>query len=131
MKWNIVLLLSLFGIGMGIASLFGLTENFEIYEWILIALLSAYFLSKQTTHKVFLHGIYTGIAMGILFAVVQASFFGLYLENNPSSAEDWQQAIGGFNPQFFVLLLSPVVGGVYGLVIGALSVAAGKFHIPK
>ncbi|MFA6541576.1 MAG: hypothetical protein WCT99_08230 [Bacteroidota bacterium] len=131
MKWNIVFLLSLFGIGMGIASLFGLTEKIEIYEWILIALLSAYFLSKQTTHKVFLHGVYSGIAMGILFAVIQISFFGMYLENNPSALPAFRLAIGDFNPQLFVLLLSPVVGGVYGLVIGGLSVAAGKFHIPK
>jgi len=131
MKWNIVFLLSLAGAAMGIASLFGLTAHIEMEEWIVIALFTAYILSKQTTHNLFLHGLCIGIISGVAFAVVQTLFFPVYLTNNPSAAASFTSMFPDSDPKFFIVLTSPVIGGVYGVIVGAFSVAASRFHIPK
>ena len=131
MKWNIVFLLSLTGAVVGTASLFGLTEGIELYWWIVIALLTAYFLAKQTSHKLFLHGFYSGIGMGICHVLILFIFFDLYVLHNPTSANGFTSIPGNLEPRIFLLITSPVIGGLYGLVLGALAQIAAKFHIPK
>jgi hypothetical protein len=131
MKWNIVFLLSLAGAAMGIASLYGLTAHIEMEEWIVIALFTAYILSKQTTHKLFLHGVFIGIISGLAFSIIQTLFFSMYLKNNPSAATTFNTIFSDSDPKIFIVLTSPVIGGVYGVIIGAFSVAASRFHVPK
>lgn len=116
---------------MGTASLFGYTQSVELLLWILIALACALFIARITTYKIFLHGTLTGIGMGLSNAMVQIAFFSLYAKNNPRSAFDLEQITVYLSPQWFLFVSSPVVGGIYGALIGALSVAAAKFHHPK
>jgi hypothetical protein len=131
MKWNIVFLLSLFGVGMGIASLFGYTKKIELYEWIVIAVVVTYIIPKQTTHKVFLHGMYAGIGMGVLFTVVQISFFDVFLQHNTTEAEGFKAMFGGNDPRIFIFLSGPFIGAAYGVLIGAFAQLSAKFHIPE
>ena len=131
MKWNIVFLLSLFGVGIGIASLFGFTEGVEFYWWIVVALVTAYILAKQTSHKLFLHGFYSGLGMGICHVFVLFIFFDLYVVHNPSIANGFTSIPGDIEPRTFFLITSPVIGGLYGLMLGALAQIAAMFHIPK
>lgn len=116
---------------MGTASLFGFTQNYELLLWIAIALASALLIARTTTHKIFLHGIFSGIGMGLSNAMVQIAFFSLYVQHNPHAASELEHFTNTFSPQWFLFISSPFVGGIYGSLIGALSVAAAKFHHPK
>lgn len=69
--------------------------------------------------------------MGINFSLVQIIFFQTFLEHNPAASAGFQKIFGDQNPQIYIVGLSPIIGGIYGLIVGSLSVAAGKFHIPK
>lgn len=121
----------MFGILMGTASLFGYTQNFELLLWIVIALVTAVFIARTTTHKIFLHGILAGIGMGLSNTIVQIAFFSLYVQHNPHAASELEIFTKTLSPQWFLLISSPFIGGIYGSLIGAVSVAAAKFHHPK
>jgi hypothetical protein len=131
MKWTHLLSLSLIGACMGGMALFGITQQIELALWMIIALATAFFIARTTSHKIFLHGVLAGIGMGVFSAAVQSVFFNLYTEYNQIGAAEIQSFSLGFPPPVFILLTSPVIGGLYGLVIGALSLAASKFHHPK
>ncbi|MFA6470368.1 MAG: hypothetical protein WCW35_15850 [Bacteroidota bacterium] len=131
MKWTSIYFFSLFGVLMGTASLFGFTQNIELPLWIVIALITAVLIARSTTHKMFLHGVLAGLGIGVSNAVVQIAFFTMYMQNNPNAASELEHFSSTFTPQWFLFISSPIVGGIYGALIGALSVAAAKFHHPK
>lgn len=131
MKWPLIALLSLIGILMGAASLFGLTRGIELYLWIVIALITAVVVARTSNQKQFLHGFLSGTGMGIANGIMQALFLPLYLFHNPEAANQVNQNSFGFLPEVFIFLFSPVIGMMYGTVVGGLCAAAGKFHKPN
>lgn len=116
---------------MGALSLFGLTRGIELYLWIVIALVVAVVVARNANQKQFLHGFLSGTGMGIANGIVQAFFLPIYLSHNPDAAGQLSQNSFGFLPEVFIFLFSPVIGMMYGIVVGGLCVAAGKFHKPN
>ncbi|MHB1051303.1 MAG: hypothetical protein ACYC09_14585 [Bacteroidota bacterium] len=131
MKWMTILLLSLVGVCMGGVSLFGYTQQIELILWTIIALATAFFIARTTSHNIFVHGFLAGLGMGILNAAVQAVGFSLYAQYNEFAAAEIKNFSSGMSPRLFIMLSSLFIGGIYGSVIGALSLAAAKFHHPK
>jgi hypothetical protein len=115
---------------MGAASLFGLTRGIELYLWIVIALIVAVVVARTSNQKQFLHGFLSGTGMGIANGIVQAFFLPIYLSHNPEAADQLNQNSFGFLPEVFIFLFSPLIGIVYGIVVGGFCAAAGKFHKP-
>lgn len=125
MKWKTILLLSLFGILMGLNSVFGIIKNIEWLLWLIIAIVSAYVLNKQTKKLLVTHAVITGLFIGILNAIIQSSLFDMYLANNPE-IEGFNQWPITVEPQYFLLMAGPFVGIVYGLVIGLFALIIKK-----
>lgn len=130
MKWEFIGILSLGGALIGIASLWGMQESFEAILWLLLALFSPVFIARQTSNKVFLHGLASGIGMGLLHSLIQVLFFETYLKANPQTAKEFFNTQFPFSPRFLVAVIGPVVGILYGTVIGSFAVIAKKFHQP-
>jgi hypothetical protein len=124
MNWKQIFLLSLFGLGMGVASLLGLTKNIEPILWLLIALFCGYWFAKTISLKLFLHGLVAGIVIGILNSLCQSLFLDAYLASNPENAQYFQQA--PINPRVFVLISGTIVGVIYGVIVGLLTLAMSK-----
>ena len=82
MNWKIIIVLSLFGIAMGIVSLFGYTQGIELFLWIAIAIFSVVVLAKTVNHKLLLRCLTTGLLSGFFNGIIQSSFFSMYLANN-------------------------------------------------
>ena len=131
MNWKQVLTLSLSGLIMGTLSLFGLTRGIEPILWLLIALGYAWWLAKTIPSRVFLHGLFVGVLMGIGNSVMQSLFFDSYVTSNPESAQAFQQIPGGLSPQIFVLMAGSIVGFLYGLLLGLFALLAAKFGKPQ
>ena len=131
MKWTTILLLTLIGAVMGGVSLFGYTQRIELILWTIIALATAFFIARTTSHNIFVHGFLAGLGMGILNAAVQSVGFSIYAQYNEFAAAEIKNFSSGMSPRIFIMLSSLFIGGIYGLVIGALSLAASKFHHPK
>ncbi len=126
LNWRIILLLSGFGLAMGIASVFGITTGIEGLLWLIIGIFSAVVIAMKVQSKHFLHGLLVGIIGGLVASFVQVIFFPTYLTNNPESAKEMTQIPGGPNPRFFVLMLAPIISVASGLILGALSWVAAK-----
>jgi len=126
MNWNIVLLLSGFGLAMGAASVLGLTTGIELWLWLAIGVICVAVLVRRVHRKAGLHGFFVGLIGGGIAPVVQFLMFPAYLANNPQLEGDFAQLPGGLEPRYFVLLLAPLAGLVSGAVLGAASWLVGR-----
>ena len=119
MNWKLIFSLSILGLAMGIASVLGFVPHkLEWLFWLVIALFCAWWIAKKAIARLFLHGFLTGLIGGVISPIITAIFFSTYMANNPSYAEQAKQIPGGLNPRTFSLILAPVIGVVYGLVLG-------------
>ena len=127
MNFQLVFMLSGFGLAMGVASLLGLIpRGVELWLWLAIALICAVWIAKQVPSRRFMHGFLTGLISGMLSPLIQVAFFSLYLRNNAYAAESFRQVPAGFSPRLLVLIMTPVIGIIYGLCLGLLAWVAGK-----
>lgn len=131
MNWNIVFLLSGFGLAMGAASVLGLTTEIELWLWLAIGVICVAVLLRRVDRKPGLHGFFVGLIGGGMTPVVQFLTFPTYMANNPELAGDFAQVPGGLEPRYFVLLLAPVAGVVSGAVLGAASWLMGRLVARK
>ncbi len=125
MNWLLILLLSIFGAVMGFLSVKGYTGKLEPFLWLLFGIISALVLSKNVDNKIFLHALIVGLAWGILNAIIQSSFFDQYLTNNPNHQERFKNT-GSLKPQYFVLIMGPLIGLVTGAALGGLTILLKK-----
>lgn len=114
-------LLTLFGVVMGFATVFGLTKNNEFYYWMIIGVISAFAISKITTEKIFVKSTVVGLFMGIFTGIIQYVFFNTYLENNPESIDGFKQIPLSLAPQYVLLFSAPFTGIIFGLFIGLIA----------
>src|ERR1044072_4530964 len=120
MNWEIVLLLSIFGLVMGILSVNGYTQKIEPLIWLLGGMFSAFILARNVTSNIFLYAISLGLLWGILNGLLQSIFFDRYLEKNPKYKESYQKKLP-VKPRFFVLVAGSIIGIITGAAIGGLA----------
>ena len=125
MNWLLILLLSIFGAVMGFLSIKGYTGKLEPFLWLLFGIISALVLSKNVDSKVFIHGLLIGLLWGIFNAIIQSSFFDQYLMNNSNLQERFKDT-GSIKPQYFVLIMGPLIGLITGALLGGLSILLKK-----
>jgi len=125
MNWTIILLLSSFGLIMGLLSIKGYTQKIEPFLWLLFGIITALVLSKNTDNKTFLHALLIGLLWGVLNGIAQSVFFDQYLANNTNLQERFKQSTF-MHPRYFVLLTGPVIGLITGLVLGGLALLFKK-----
>ncbi|MCI0405042.1 MAG: hypothetical protein L0Z48_07520 [candidate division Zixibacteria bacterium] len=127
MNWKLVFTLALFGVAMGIAAVLGFyPPSLEWLLWLIISLLCAWVIAKKAAVKPFLHGFMVGLLDGLAAPIITVIFFSTYLANNPSYADQAKQLPAGLDMRTFSLILAPIIGVVYGLVLGLLAWLAGK-----
>lgn len=126
MNWRLILLLSLFGVAMAVASLFGLTRGIEPLLWLLIFIFYAWCVAKKATGKYFLHGFLASVLNGIWISIVHAAFYSLYIRNNPEMLQSFSKLPPGLSPRLMMLIIGPLVGAFFGVVAGLLAFVAAK-----
>jgi hypothetical protein len=131
MNWNIVLLLSGFGLPMGVASVLGLTTGIEPGLWLAIGVLCVAVLLRRVHEMVGRHGFFVGL-IGVGMAPMDQFFmFPAYRAHNPHLDGEFAQLPGGLEPRYFVLLLAPVAGLVRWAVLGMASWGGGRLRARK
>jgi len=125
MDWKLIILLSSFGIIMGLLSVKGFTQKLEPFLWILFAIISALVISKNISGKTFLHAFIVGICWGVFNALCQHFFFEKYMANNLPLRENFNK-ITFIQPKYFVLITGPLIGLITGAVLGGLSLLVKK-----
>lgn len=130
MRWPLVLGLSCFGPVLACAAIMGWTGSLEGPLWAVVALIAAVAIAREAPGRHFLHGLLTGL-IGVTSApLLQSLLFSAYLANNPELASGFGRMQVGMDPRLFVLALSPIIGIAGGLILGALSLLAGRLLPP-
>ena len=126
MNKKLILGLSLFGIAMAIAAVFGLTKNIEPFLWLIIFIFYAVIIARNTTEKRFLHGFLVSVLNGAWIAIIHSAFFSTYIANNPEMMANYEKMPHFASPQIMTLIMGPFIGAITGLVAGLFAAIAGK-----
>jgi hypothetical protein len=125
MNWTVIILLSSFGLAMGLLSIKGYTQKVEPFLWLLFGVIASLVLSKNVDNKTFLHALIIGLFWGMLNGITQSAFFDQYLANNTNLKERFKQS-SFMRPRYFVLVTGPIIGLITGLVLGGLTLLLKK-----
>jgi hypothetical protein len=128
MNWKLILQLSMFGLAMGVATVFVIPSYIEPLFWLVIFLICAYMIAKQT-QKPFLHGLFLGLANCVWMTAAHILLFDQYIATHARETQMMQTA--PFSPRIMMAIVGPIIGLVSGVVIGLLAMLASKIVKPE
>jgi hypothetical protein len=128
MNWKLIFQLSLFGLAMGIATVYVIPPNIEPAFWLVIFLFCAYAIAKATagagTH--FLQGLLLGIANSVWITAAHVLLFDRYIANHAREAAMMQNPSMPLSGRAMMAVVGPVVGLISGMILGIFALVAGK-----
>jgi small basic protein len=127
MNWKLIVLLSMFGLVMGVATVFVIPPSIEPLCWLAIFAVCAVILARKAITKFFLHGLCVSLANSVWITAAHIAFFDSYMAAHPQEAA---MAAQMGSPRLMMLATGPVVGLVSGIVLGLFSLGASKVIKP-
>jgi hypothetical protein len=126
MRTGLILILSLFGLAMGLATVFWIPSTVEPAFWLPIFVWCAYIIACRTGQR-FWTGVLLGLANSVWITASHILFFSQYVAGHAREAEMLKSMPWPDSPRLMMALTGPLVGIVSGVVIGVFAVIAGKF----
>ena len=126
MNWKLISQLSLFGLAMGITTVFLIPSRIEPLFWLVIFAICAYIIARRCSSKYFLHGLFLGIANSVWVTASHILLFDSYIAHHPRDAAMMTSMPLPDSPRLMMALLGPVIGVVSGLVLGLFAVIAHR-----
>jgi hypothetical protein len=127
MNWKLILQLSLFGLAMGIATVFVIPSKIEPAFWLVIFLFCAYWIARHCPSLHFLHGLLLGLANSVWITAAHVLFYDAYIARHAPEAEIMHGLAASANMMKLVMtIIGPVVGLVSGVILGLFALIAGK-----
>ena len=121
MNWKTILGLSIFGIIMGLLSVYGISKGFiEFGLWMVIAVISALAIERTTQKQLVTHGFLVGFFDGLFHGIVVSIMSTTYFMNRPEVLEQYMQMGEAIPVRFYPIIASVLTGIVYGLFIGLI-----------
>lgn len=130
MDWKLIFGLSLFGLAMGLATVFVIPSNIEPIFWVVIFFVCAYLIARKRSSRHFLHGLLLGIVNSVWITGAHVVFFTQYIANHPKEAAMIGTMPLPNSPRLMMACVGPVVGVISGAIIGLLAFVAGKLVKP-
>jgi hypothetical protein len=124
--WKLIFRLSLLGLAMGVGTVFLIPAKEEFAFWIVIFLLYAYVIAKRCPAKIFLHGLFLGLANSVWITAMHISMFNLYIANHEKEAAMMASLPLPDSPRLMMAVVGPVVGLVSGVIIGVMALVASR-----
>jgi hypothetical protein len=131
MNWKVILQLSMFGLLMGIATVFLVPSKFELLFWVPIFLICGYVIAKRRENRHFVHGLLLGLANCVWITGAHILFAERYLSTHAAEAKMMLSMPRPDSPRLMMAMMGPLVGLVSGLIIGLLAFLASKLVRPK
>ena len=126
MNWKLILQLSMFGLAMGIATVYVIPSKIEPAFWLVIFLYCAYVIAKCAGGKNFLHGLLLGLANSVWITAAHFLLFDRYVASHAAEAAAMQNSVMPFSPRVMMVVVGPVVGLLSGVILGLFALVAGK-----
>jgi len=126
MNWKLIFQLSLFGLAMGVATVFLIPSKIEPAFWLVIFLICAYLIAKRSPGMHFLHGLLLGLANSVWITAAHVLLFGAYIARHAQEAAMMQSMPMPGSPRLMMTLTGPVIGIISGIVLGLFALVAGN-----
>jgi len=128
MNWKLIFALSLFGLAMAFATVYWIPSNMELFIWLPIFLVCAYFIAKNAHDKYFLHGFLLSIINCMWMTVVHIKLSKAYIANHPEEAKVYADTFAktSLSMHKTMLIMGGAIGLICGIVLGLLSFAASR-----
>jgi LytS/YehU family sensor histidine kinase len=126
MNWKLIFQLSLFGLAMGIATVYVIPSKIEPAFWLVIFLLCAYLIAKNSQAWHFLHGLLLGLANSVWITASHVLLFDNYIARHAQEAAMMQNSPLAVSPKMMMAIVGPVVGLISGVILGLFAFIAGK-----
>jgi hypothetical protein len=130
MNWKLVFKLSLFGLVMGIATVFWIPSSVEPFCWLAIFLISGFAIGRSAGRP-FITGLLVGLANCVWITGAHILFVGQYLASHAREAAMMTSGPLPGSPRLMMAVTGPVVGVITGITIGLLGLLASKLARPK
>jgi uncharacterized membrane protein len=126
MNWKIIFQLSIFGLIMAFATVSLIPEKIEPAFWLVIFIFCAIVIAKVCAGKYFLHGFMVSIVNSVWITAVHIAFRNTYVANHPQMASmgaSMPPALA-IHPTLAMVIMGPIFGAMFGIVLGLFSFAA-------
>jgi hypothetical protein len=128
MNWKLIAQLSLFGLAMGVATVFAIPSKVEPLFWLAIFATCATIIARRCTQKHFLHGLCVSLLNSVWITSAHVVFFSAYIARHAQEAA--MMASAPMPGRAMMIVTGPVVGLVSGLVLGLFAFVASRFVKP-
>jgi hypothetical protein len=126
MNWKLVLQLSIFGLAMGILTVFVIPSNIEPLCWLAIFVYCAWVIGKVAVPMPFVHGLMIGIVNSVWITATHVLLFNQYVTNHAKEVEMMKQMPMAHSPRLLMTVTGPVVGVLSGIILGVFALIASK-----
>jgi len=126
MNWPLIFKLSLFGLAMAIATVFWIPGSTELWYWLIIFIICAWFIARNCGSKYFFHGFMVSILNSIYITSAHILFYDTYIANHAEEAEMMLKMPMPDSPRLMMLLVGPFFGILFGLLLGLFAVVAAR-----
>jgi hypothetical protein len=124
--FRLIVMLSLFGLAMGLATVFVIPSSIEPVFWLAIFVVCAYLVAKRAPGRPFVHGFLVSLVNAVWITGAHVLLCASYLPRHPDEAAMLAKGPMPDAPRLMMLLTGPLVGIVSGLVLGLFSFIASK-----
>jgi uncharacterized membrane protein len=129
MNWKLIFVLSVFGIAMGLLSVFVYCPPVvEFVLWLVITVVSAVVIARYAPGKYFLHGFCVAVLNTVWVTAAQAGLFFSYIATHPEYLQMTAQlpeALSG-HPRRLIVYKAPIIAILSGLLFGLFAWVASK-----
>lgn len=128
MNWKLIVLLSMLGLGIGLATVWTIPSTIEPFFWLAAFIISALLIAKLAAGRHFLHGFMVSILNAVWVTAAHAAFFDTYSVTHPEYLE-MTRTLSPDLAAHPILLLIPIglISGILsGLLLGFFAWIASK-----
>jgi hypothetical protein len=130
MNWKLIVQLSLFGLAMGLATVYFIPSTVEPFFWLGIFAVCAYVIATRCRGRYFLHGLMVSIVNSVWITTSHILLFDRYIASHAREAEMMKSMPLPNSPRLMMACTGPVIGVVSGIVLGLFAVVASKLVKP-
>jgi len=130
MDWKLIFLLSAFGLAMGVATVFIIPPSIEPACWVAIFLVCAYILARSRRDRLFLHGLSVSLLNSVWITAAHVMLFEQYMARHTEYAAMMKSMPVAESPKLLMVLFGPIIGCLFGVVLGLFAWIFGKFVKP-
>jgi hypothetical protein len=127
MSWKLVFGLSLFGLAMGIATVFVIPSDIEPFVWLGLLVVCSVLIAKRAPGKYFVHGLCVSLLNSVWITGAHLALFDKYVAGHAREAA--MVAKMGGSLQMMMAVSGLIAGLASGIVLGLCAWVLSKFLV--